>query len=170
MRSRSRSDRSRLRRLRSRSTGRREARCYRLQSHRSRHHSRDRSPSDGSRSGKRSWQPGRSRWDRAEAVAASRNRGNSGLTVEPTPAVAGGSSALPTSSLLDLVSLSGPVDQRGVILGSFVGCWCHRCWGFACPCCPGAMRSPCCLLGCDASSWCVESRWCSLYHHFAWSM
>ena len=41
--------------------------------------------------------------------------------VEPAPSVAGGSSALPTSSLLDLIrlflSLSGPVDQRGAVLG-----------------------------------------------------
>ena len=38
--------------------------------------------------------------------------------------VAGGSSALPTSSLLDLVrlylSLSGTVEQRGAVLGSFL--------------------------------------------------
>ena len=43
---------------------------------------------------------------------------------EPAPAVAGGSSALPTSSLPDLVwlffSQSGPVDQRGAVLGSLL--------------------------------------------------
>ena len=44
--------------------------------------------------------------------------------VEPATAVAGGSSALPTSSLPDLVrlflSLSGPVNQRGAVLGSLL--------------------------------------------------
>ena len=87
--------------------------------------SSDRSPSsDCSRSGKRSWQPGWSRRDCAEAVDASRNRGNSGLVVEPAHAAAGGSTALPTSSFPDLVrlvlSLSGYVDQRGAVLGSLL--------------------------------------------------
>ena len=39
--------------------------------------------SDRLRSGKRSWQPGRSHWDCEEAVVASCDRGNSGSTVEP---------------------------------------------------------------------------------------
>ena len=59
-----------------------------------------------------------------ETVAASCDRGNSGSTVEPSPVVVGGSSALPISSLPDLVrlflSLSGPVDQRGAVLGSLL--------------------------------------------------
>ena len=46
------------------------------------------------------------------------------LSVEPAPAVAGGSSVLPTFSFPDLVrlflSLSGPVDQRGAVLGSLL--------------------------------------------------
>ena len=131
MRSCSRSDHSRSRRLHSRSTGCREARRDRSRSHGSRHRSRnrrrsrDRSPSsDRLRSGKRSWRPGRSRLEHAEAVVASCDRSNSGSTVEPAPAVAGGSSAPPTSSLPDLVrlflSLSGPVDQWGVALGSLL--------------------------------------------------
>ena len=86
--------------------------------------SRDHSPSDRSRSGMRSWQHERSRCDHVEAVAASSDRGNSGSMVEPAPAVAGGSSALPTSSLPDLVrldlSLPGTVEQRGAVLGSFL--------------------------------------------------
>ena len=90
---------------------------------RDRRWSRDRSPSsDRSRSGKRSWRSGWGHWDRAEAAVASRDRGDSGLTVAPAPAVAGGATALPTSSFPDLVrlvfSLSGSVEQRGVVLGS----------------------------------------------------
>ena len=127
----SRSDRSLSRRLRSRLTGRCEARRDRSRSHGSRYRSRDhrrsleRSPSsDCSRSGKRSWRLGQSRRNRAEAVDASRNRGNCGLTVEPAHAAAGGSTALPTSSFPNLVrlvlSLSGSVDQWGVVLGSLL--------------------------------------------------
>ena len=96
--------------------------CYR--SHDCRR-SRDRSPSsDHSRSGMRSWRPGRSRRDRAEAVVASRDHSDSGLTVASAPAAAGGATALPTSSFPDLVrlvlSLSGSVDQRGTVLGSLL--------------------------------------------------
>ena len=44
--------------------------------------------------------------------------------MEPAPAAAGGSSALPTSSFPDLVrllfSLSGSVDQRVEVLGSLL--------------------------------------------------
>ena len=106
------------RRDRSRSLGSR----YRS---RDRRRSRDRSPSsDHLRSGKRSWWPGRSSRDREEAVVASHDRGNSGLTVEPAPAVAGGSTSLPTSSFPDLfrlfLSLSGPVEQRGAVVGSLL--------------------------------------------------
>ena len=128
---RSQSDRLRSRQLRSRSTGHSEARRDRLRSHGSRYRSRDghwspdRSPSsDYSRSGKRSWRPGRSRRDRAGAVDASLDRSNSGLTVEPAPAAAGGSTALPTSSFPDpirlVLSLSGSVDQWGAVLGSLL--------------------------------------------------
>ena len=99
--------------------------------HRSRYRSRDRrrshdrSPStDRSLSRKRSWRPGRGHRDRAEATVASRDRGDSGLTVAPAPAVAGDTTALPTSSFLDLVrrvlSLSGSVEQRGAVLGSLL--------------------------------------------------
>ena len=92
---------------------------------RDRHRSRARSPSsDRLQSGKRSWQPEQSRRDREEAVVASCDRGNSGSTVEPAPLVAGGSIPLPTSSFLDLVrlflSLSGPVVQRNVAVGSLL--------------------------------------------------
>ena len=67
--------------------------------HVTRRRSRDSSPSaDRSRSRKRSWRPGRSHWDRAEAAVASRDRGDYGLTVAPAPAVAGGTTTLPTSS------------------------------------------------------------------------
>ena len=59
-----------------------------------------------------------------EAVAAFRDRCNSGLTVEPAPVAVGGSTALPMSSFPDLVrlvlSLSGSVDQRGAVLGSLL--------------------------------------------------
>ena len=85
--------------------------------------SRDRSPlsSGSSRSGKRNWRPGRSCRNHKEAVVASRDRGNSGSTVEPVPTVAGGSIPLPTSSFPDLVwlflSLSGPVAQRDAAIG-----------------------------------------------------
>ena len=95
-------------------------------SHGSCYRSRDRSPlsSDRSRSGKRSWRPERSRQDREEAVVASRDRGNSGSTVEPAPAVAGGSIPLPTSSFPDLIrlflSLSGSVAQRDTLIGSML--------------------------------------------------
>ena len=86
-------------------------------SHGSRYWSRDhRRSHDRPQSGKRNWRP--------EVVVASRNYGSSGLKVDPAPAVAGGSSSLPTSSLPDLVklflSLSGPVDQRGAVLGSLL--------------------------------------------------
>ena len=106
----------------SRSSGRREARRDRSWSHRSRYQSRDRSPlSDRSRSGKRSWRPGR---NREEAVVASRDRCNSGSTVESAPAVAGGSIPLPMSYFPDLVrlflSLSGPVAQRDAAVGSLL--------------------------------------------------
>ena len=59
---------------------------YRL---RERRRSRDHSPlsSDHSRSREKSWQPGRSRRYRADAVA-SRDRGDSGSRVEPAPVVA----------------------------------------------------------------------------------
>ena len=87
--------------------------------------SHDRSPpSDCSQSGKRSWRPGRSSRDRGEAIVASCDRGNSGLMVEPGPAVASGSTSLPTSSFPDLVrlflSLSGPVEQRDAVVGSLL--------------------------------------------------
>ena len=145
MRSHSRSDRSRSRRLRLHLSGRCEARCDCLWSHGSRYQSHDRrrfhdrSPSsDRLQSKKRSWRPGRSRRDREEAVVASCDRSNSRSTVEPAPAVAGGSIPLPTSSFTDVVrlflSLSGPVAQRGCGCRVFVvGCWCHQCWGAAWP-------------------------------------
>ena len=80
--------------------------------------------SEHSQSEKWSWRSGRRRWDREEAVGASCDRGNSGLTEEPAPAVAGGSSDLPLSSFPDLVrlflGLSGSVDQRGAVLGSLL--------------------------------------------------
>ena len=57
--------------------------CDHSRSHGYRQRSCDHSPSsDCSRSRKRSWRPGRSRRDRAEAVGASRDRGNSGVTVD----------------------------------------------------------------------------------------
>ena len=93
---------------------------------RSRYRSRDCFPlsSDRSWSRKRSWQPGQSRRDREEAVLASRDRNNSGSTVEPAPAVAVGSIPLPTSSFLDLVrlvlSLPWSVAQRDVAVGSLL--------------------------------------------------
>ena len=60
----------------SRSHGYRQRSCDRRRS-------RDHSPSfDCSRFGKRSWRPGRSRRDRAEAVGASRDRDNSVVTVD----------------------------------------------------------------------------------------
>ena len=132
MRLRSRSDSSRSQRLRLRSSGRREAWRDRERSHGSCYRSRDRRQfrdrshlsSDRSRSRKRSWRPGRSRWDRKEAVVASRDRGNSGSTVEPAPAVVGCSIPLPTYSFPDLVrlflSLSEPVAQRDVAVGSLL--------------------------------------------------
>ena len=53
-----------------------------------------------------------------------RGVGNSGSTVEPAPAVAGGSIPLPTSSFPDLVrlflSLSGPVAQQDAAIGSML--------------------------------------------------
>ena len=59
-----------------------------------------------------------------EAVDASRDCGNSGLTVVPACAAAGGATALPTSSFPDLIrlvlSLSGSVDQRGAVMGSLL--------------------------------------------------
>ena len=62
--------------------------------------------------------------DHAEAVVASQDRGDSGLTVAPAPAVAGGATAFPTSSFPDLVrlvlSLPGSVEQRGAVLGSLL--------------------------------------------------
>ena len=104
---RSRSVRSRSRRLRSRSSGRREARCDRSWSRGSCYRLQDRSPhsSDRSRSRERSWGPGRSLRDRAEAVVASRDSGNSGSRVEPAPAVAGSSIPRLTPSLPDLARL-----------------------------------------------------------------
>ena len=106
-------------------TGCHGARRDRSRSHGSRYQSRDRRLSrDRSQSRKRSWRPGRSRWDRAEAVVASRDHGDSGLTVAPAPAVAGGATAFFTSSFPDLVrlvlSLSGSVEQRGAVLGSLL--------------------------------------------------
>ena len=72
----------------------------------------------------RSWRPGRSRRDRAEAVDASHDRSNSGLAVGPAPAAVGGCTAFPTSSFPDLVrlvlSLSGSAEQRGAVLGSLL--------------------------------------------------
>ena len=57
-------------------------------------------------------------------MVASRDHGNSGSTVVPTPAVAGGSTPLPTSSFTDLVrsvlSLSGPVAQLDAAVGSLL--------------------------------------------------
>ena len=102
-----------------------------VRSHGSRYRSRDRRrphdrspPSDRSRSVKRSWQLGQSCRDHEEAVVPSRNRDNSGSTVVPTPAVAGGSIPLPTSSFPDLVrlflSLSGPVAQQDAAVGSLL--------------------------------------------------
>ena len=90
-----------------------------------RHRSRDRSPSsDRSRSGKRSWRFRRGHRDRTEAAVASRSHGDSGLTVAPAPAVAGGATALPTSSFPDLVRLvlspSWSVEQRGAVLRSLL--------------------------------------------------
>ena len=91
---------------------------------RDRRRSHDHSPllSDRSRSGKRSWRPGQGCWDRGEAVVASRDRGNSGSTVEPAPAVAGDSIPLSTSSFPDLVrlflSLLGPLTQWDATIGS----------------------------------------------------
>ena len=91
---------------------------------RDRRRSHDHSPlsSDRSRSGKRSWRPGRGCRDRGEAVVASRDRGNSGSTVEPAPAVAGDSIPLSTSSFPDLVrlflSLLGPLTQWDATIGS----------------------------------------------------
>ena len=117
LRLRSRSDRSRSRQLRSSSTGRREA----WRDRGSRYRSRDRRQScDRSRSGKRSWWPGRSCRDREVAIVASHNRGNSGSTVEPAPSVAGGSIPLPTSSFRLFLSLSGPVAQRDAAVGSLL--------------------------------------------------
>ena len=87
---------------------------------RDRHRSRDHSPhsSDRSQSGERS------RQDRKEAVVASSDHGNSGSTVEPARAVAGGSVLLPTSSFPDLVrlflSLSGLVAQQDAALRSIL--------------------------------------------------
>ena len=133
MRSCSRSDCSQSRRLQSHSSGHREARCDRSLSHRSRYcsrgccRSRDCSPlsSDHSRLRKRSWRPRWSRRDHKEAVVASRDRCKSGSTVEPNPAVAGGSIPLPTSSFPDLVklflSLSRPVAQRDAAAGVLPG-------------------------------------------------
>ena len=73
---------------------------------------------------KRSWRLGWSRWDREETVVASRDHGNSGSTVVPAPVVAVGSIPLPMSSFPDLVrlflSLSGPVAQRDVAVGSLL--------------------------------------------------
>ena len=127
----SRSDRLRLQRLHSRSSGRRKARHDLSRSHDSRYWLRDsrwscdRSPlsSDRSWSWKRSWWPGRGRLDREEAVVASPDLGNSGSKVEPTPAVAGGSIPLSTSFpyLVRLfLSLSGPVAQRDAAKGSLL--------------------------------------------------
>ena len=106
------------------SSVRREARRDQSRSHQSRFRSRDRSPlsSDHLRSRERRWRPGRSRRDRAEAVVASRDRGNSGSRVEPAPAVAGGFIPQLTPSLQDLarlfLSLSGSMVQRDVAVGS----------------------------------------------------
>ena len=88
---------------------------------RDRRRSRDCSPSsDHSQSGKRSWRSGRGHRDRAEAAVASCDRGDSGLTVAPAAAVAGGA----MSSFPDLVrlvlSLSGSGEQWGVVLGSLL--------------------------------------------------
>ena len=93
---------------------------------RDRRRSRDRSPlsSDRSRSGKKSWRPGRSCGNHEEAVVASRDCGNSGSTVEPAPALAGGSIPPPASSFLDLVrvflSMSGPMVRRDAAVGSLL--------------------------------------------------
>ena len=181
MDSRSRSDRLQSRRLSSRSSGCCEAWRYHSRSHGSRYLSRDHyrsydcSPlsSDRSRSRERSWRPERSRWDREEAVVASWDRCNSGSTVEPTPAVAGGSIPLPMSSFPDLVrlflSLSGPVAQRDAAVGSLLTG--AGVTGAAWPCRSGAICSPCCLLICEcARSRCVDFRWCSLCVRFARSM
>ena len=122
--SRSRSDRSQSRRLRSRSSGRQEAWRDWSQSHGSCYQSRDRSPlsSDRSRSRERSWRLGRGHWDRAEAVVASRDRGNSGSRIEPAPAVAGNSIPRLTPSLPDLAMLfpiqSGSLAQWDAAVGS----------------------------------------------------
>ena len=52
------------------------------------------------------------------------DRGDSGLTVAPAPAVAGGATTLPASSFPGLVrlvlSLSESVEQRGAVLGSLL--------------------------------------------------
>ena len=110
--SRFRSDRLRSRRVRSRSPGRRKARRDRSRSHGSCCWSRGRSPlsSDCSRSRERSWRPGWNCRDRAEAVVASRDCGNSGPRVEPSPAVAG-----PCQTVL---SLSGSLAQWDADVGS----------------------------------------------------
>ena len=113
-------------RVRSRSSGHREAQLDRSRSHgsryrsRDRHRSRDRLPlsSDRLQSRKRIWQPGQSCWDRVE-VSASQDRGNSGSRVEPAPVVVGGSAPLPTPNLQDLarlfLSLLEPFAQRDAV-------------------------------------------------------
>ena len=141
--------------------------------HRSRRWSRDRSPlsSGRSQSRKRSWRPGQSRWDREEAVVASCDRGNSGPTAEPAPAVAGGSIPLPGPRR----AVPQPVWAHGAAGCSYRvfvdGCGCHWCWGAAWPCRSGDICSPCCLLICEcAHSRCGDSHWCSLCDRFARSM
>ena len=117
-------DCSRARQLCSRSSGCREARRDRSRSHGSPYRPRDRLPlsSDRLRSRTRSWRPGWSRRDHAEAVAASRDRCNSGLMVEPAPAVAGSSIPRLTPSLPDrarlFLSLTVSLAQRDAAVGS----------------------------------------------------
>ena len=116
VRSHSRSDRSRSRRLRSRSSGRCEAQRDRSWSNESRYRSHDRrrsrdcSPISSDRS--------RSR-DHEEAVVASQDRGNSGLRVEPAPAVAGSSIPRLTPSFPDLSRLftAAGVTGAGMLPG-----------------------------------------------------
>ena len=177
MRSHSRSDRLRSRRLCLHSPGRREARHDWSRSHRSRYRSRDRSPvsSDCLRSRKRSWQPGQIRRDCMDAVVASRDRGNSGSTVEPAPAVAGASIPLPMSSFPDLVrlflSLSGSVAQRDAAVGSLLTAAGVAGAGVL----PGpaapVTSAACCSFVCErACSRCGDSHWCCLCDRFARSM
>ena len=136
---------------------------------RDRRRSRDHSPSsDRSRSGKRSWRSGRGHRDRAEAAVASHDRGNSGLTVAPAPVVAGGATALPTSfpDLVRLVlSLSGSVEQRGAVLGSFLST--AAVTGAGGVPAPAALMPAAAAIACSRS---VDFCLCSLCDRFARSM